>query len=316
MSGERGYDAGGDPGLPRSVVSERRSVRFTGRLLFGLVLVTVGLLWTLDNLGLVEAGEVLRWWPLLLVAYGFVRVTGLDGIRRVVSGSLFLLAGGWMLLRELDVIHVSIFRMWPVFMIVLGFAMVWRSMRGAGSDRDASERSAYPRPFAFMGGVERNIDSDSLVGLEATAVMGGIEADLRGAKPRGRQVVAEVFAWWGGIDLIVPEDWRVVTEVTPIMGGVEDSTKVEGDEAAATLIVRGLVVMGGVEIRNTKTERAFKGVRVGVTDLGGRRSRRKHVRVDATGITITREDGPPAPEDQPPAGASVPPPGGGSPPTA
>lgn len=313
MAGDRGYDPGSDPGLPRGVMIERRPMRFTGRLLFGLVLVTLGLLWTLENMGLDGAGDVLRWWPALLIAYGFVRVTGLDGSKRIVSGSLIMLVGGWMLARELDIVHVSIFRLWPVFMIVLGASLVWRSMRGPGFSSDASDRSAYPRPFAFMGGVTRNVDSQELVGLEATAVMGGVEADLRGARARGREVVAEVFAWWGGVDLIVPEDWRVVSEVTPIMGGVDDRSKAAGADAATTLVVRGLVMMGGVEIRNTTSAREFRGVRVGVVSGSGH-GRRKEVRVDASGVTITREEGTPAP---PPAGppptsappASAPPPG-------
>ena len=277
MAGDRGYES--DPGLPRGVMIERRGMRFTGRLLFGMLLVSVGLLWTLDNLGIAEVDLILTWWPILLVAYGFVRVTGLDGIRRVVSGSLFMIAGAWLLARELGIVHVSIFRLWPVFMIVVGASLVWRSIRGPGLSRDAADGSAYPRPFAFMGGIESRIESNQLVGLEATAVMGGIEADLTGATPRDKVVVAEVFAFWGGIELIVPEDWRVTSEVAPIMGGVEDSTRFAGGDAPTTLVVRGLVVMGGVEIRNTKSTRGFRGVRVGVVSGGGSSSR-KEGRVD------------------------------------
>ena len=300
-----------DPDLPRGVMSGRRGARFTGRMLFGLVMVSLGVLWTLENLGLSEVGEVLRWWPSLLVFYGFMRFTGLDGTRRVVSGSLFMIAGGWMLARELGLVHVSIFRLWPVFMIAIGASLVWRSMRGPGFAADASDRSSYPRPFAFMGGVTRNVDSQDLVGLEATAVMGGVEADLRGARARGREVVVEVFAWWGGIDLIVPENWRVASEVTPIMGGVDDQSKAVGGEATTTLVVRGLVVMGGVEIRNTARVRDFKGVRVGVVSSGGR-SRRKEVRIDDSGVTITRVDEPTTPSQgtPPPPPPATPPPTG------
>src|SRR6185369_1608876 len=158
-------------------------------------------------------------------------------------------------------VHTSIFRLWPVWMIIVGSVLVWRSLRGPGVDHDPSDRSSYPRPFA---------------------VMGGVEADLTRARPRGREVVAEVFAWWGGIELIVPEDWHVVSEVTPVMGGVEDSTHFAGGEPATTLVVRGLVVMGGVEIRNTKRGwNQFRGVKVGVTRSG--RSR-KEVRIDQSGI--------------------------------
>src|SRR5262249_55238179 len=230
----------------------------------GEALVTLGLLWTLQNLGLTDADRVLRWWPVFLVAYGLLRVTGLDGTRRVASGGLFLLAGGWMLARELGLVHVSIFRLWPVFMILLGASLVWRSMRGPTGADSSSDANAYPRPFAFMGANVRTIDSQSLVGLEATAIMGGVHANLLGARAGGREVVAEVFAWWGGIELVVPEDWRVVSEVMPIMGGVEDRTRLAEGGGETTLVVRGVVVMGGIEIMNTQRESPFHGVKVGV----------------------------------------------------
>ena len=290
MSGDQGRESG----LPRDVSSERSGTRITGRLVFGAVLVTLGILWTLDNLGLTDASEFVRWWPALVMGYGLLRLTGLDGTRRVVSGALFVLAGGWMLAHSLGYAHVSIFRLWPVFMIFIGATLVWRSMRGPAATTDSSDANAYPRPFAFMGGNVRTIASQSLVGLEATAVMGGVEADLRGARSRGSEVVAEVFTWWGGIELIVPDDWRVVSEVMPVMGGVEDKTRLAEGGGATTLIVRGLVVMGGLEIKNTKGDSPFRGVRVGVVS-GGRSGRRKEVRVDASGVTITRDDGPPPP---------------------
>jgi len=287
-------DYGNDPGLPRGVMSERHGTRITARLVFRAVLVTLGILWTLDNLGLADAEQFLQWWPALLIGYGLLRLTGLDGTRRVVSGVLFVLAGGWMLAHSLGYVHVSIFRLWPVFMIVIGASLVWRSTRGPGGTSDSSDAHAYPRPFAFMGGIVRTIESQSLVGLEATAVMGGIEADLRGARARGSEVAVEVFTWWGGIELIVPEDWRVVSEVMPIMGGVEDKTRLAEGGGTTTLVVRGIVVMGGLEIKNVKSDSPFRGVRVGVTSTS-RSGRRKEVRVDATGVTITRDDSPPPP---------------------
>jgi hypothetical protein len=185
-----------------------------------------------------------------------------------------------------------------MFLIFLGAALVYRSMRpGGDGSGDTSDRASFPRPFAFMGGVVRNIESDALDGIEATAVMGGVELDLRNARARGREVIVESFAWWGGIELYVPEDWQVVNEVTPIMGGVEDRTRWNG-EGSTKLIVRGMVIMAGIEIRNEKGSGEFKGVRVGVTRGG---SRRREIRVDDSGITITRHDDPAGPGSNPPS---------------
>ena len=293
-------DPGGDPGLPRGVMTERPAPRLTGRLVFGLVLVACGLMWTLENLGVPGVDEFMRWWPAALVVYGLVRITGLNGPRRVGKGTIVTLIGGYLLAREFGIIHISIFHLWPLWLVIVGSLLVWRSMRSPGIEHDPSDRSAYPRPFAFMGGNARKVDSQDFLGLEATAVMGGVEADLTGARPRGREVVVEVFAFWGGIELIVPEDWQVVSEVTPVMGGVEDSTRFAGGTPVTTLVVRGLVVMGGVEIKNTKGRRGeFRGVKVGVTTGSG--GRRKEVRVDPSGVTIVREDIPPTPPPPPQA---------------
>ena len=254
----------GDPFGPMRRDRLRRGIPFSGRLLFGAVAITLGVLWTADNLGVLDADSVLRWWPAFLAMFGLMRLTGLFGPRHVVSGALFTIAGVWMLLRELDVIQISIFKMWPVFLIVLGGSLVWRSMRSEPAPEDA-ERDSYPKPVAIMGGVVRNIESQDLVGIEASAVMGGVELDLRGAKARGREVVVEAFAWWGGIELYVPDDWRVINEVTPIMGGVEDKTRLNAVEPVTTLIVRGIVIMAGIELSNKRRkEGEFRGVRVGI----------------------------------------------------
>ena len=269
MDGDRFGPAAGSPG--------QRGFPLSGRLLFGAVAITLGVLWTADNLGLMDADSVLRYWPALLLLVGILRLTGAYGPRHVVSGVLFMVAGGWMLARELGLIQFSIFRLWPVFLIVMGGSLVWRSMRGERAPEDA-ERDSYPKPVALMGGVTRAIESQDLIGIEASAVMGGVELDLRGAKARGREVVVEVFAWWGGIDLVVPDHWRVVTEVTPVMGGVDDQTRLAVPDPATTLVVRGVVIMGGIELRNTPSGDSSRRVRVGVSKY-------------AT-VTMGREDSP------------------------
>jgi hypothetical protein len=260
-------------------------IPFSGRLIFGAVLLTLGTLWTADNLGVLDADQILRWWPVFLMAFGITRLLGILGPRSVVSGTIFTAIGFWMLLRELDIVHVSLFRLWPMFLILLGASLVFRSMRPSGTG-DTTDRASYPRPFAFMGGVVRNIESEDLAGIEATAVMGGVELDLRGARSRAREIVVESFAWWGGIELYVPEDWQVVNEVTPIMGGVEDRTRWNG-EGNTKLIVRGMVVMAGIEIRNEKGSGEFKGIRVGVTR--GQR-RREEMRTGEGGAGFTSDD--------------------------
>jgi hypothetical protein len=249
--------AGPEYGVPAEPGDARRErmmrALLSGRPLFGLVLVTLGTLWTLDNLGLLEAEPLLDWWPVLLVLLGLTRIAGLGGRRSPVGGTILTLLGVLLLAATTDVVDLSFADLWPLVLIGIGASILWRAFGGAGvsvgGTNEGDTRDSWVRSFAMMAGTQWRITSPAFKGGEPTAFMGGITYDLRGATPAGDTVTLEVFAMWGGIEIIVPPDWRVVTEVTPIMGGVEDNTSPPTEPVRTTLVVRGNVVMGGIEYK-------------------------------------------------------------------
>jgi hypothetical protein len=253
---------------PGSGTPPKRGIPFSGRLLFGAVVLTLGLAWTADNLGFLDADSILRYWPALVMLVGVARLTGLAGPRHTMSGVLFTLFGAWMLANELGYIRISVFNLWPVLLIAAGGILVWKSMRHETA-KEVPEEASYPKPFALMGAVSRGVESQDLVGIEVSAMMGGVELDLRGAKARGREVVVEAFAMWGGIELIVPDDWLVACEASAVMGGIEDQTKLAVSEPTTKLIVRGLVIMAGMEITNKPGSDSSRKGRVFVKQFGG-----------------------------------------------
>ena len=174
------------------------AVRITPQLMFGLVIILIGVVFTLDSLDIVAADRFLRYWPAALVLVGSV--------------------------------------------------VVWQSLRGRRL-RGNEANDAVVNAIAILSGVRRRSRSRSFRGGELTAFVGGCEIDLRDAEIHG-EAVFDVFAMWGGIEIRVPESWSVIGQMTPIMGGFEDSTRATGDARNHTLIVRGLVVMGGVEVKN------------------------------------------------------------------
>jgi hypothetical protein len=246
--------------------------RMTARMVLGLVVMGLGALWTLDNLGLVESEPILRWWPALIVALGLGKLLGLGLRRQVAAGVVFTLIGTVVLAGSLGLADVNLFTLWPLSLILVGFAMLARSagrrrgdvplrgwFRGDRGDRVGVTTEAEPRiedasaqlgTFAIWSGVQRKVISQEFRGGEVTAVMGGAEVDLRGAKPVEGGAVIDVFVCWGGVDFRVPDHWKVVNEATVLMGAVEDKSKTPPPDARETLIVRGMVVMGGVEIKN------------------------------------------------------------------
>ena len=97
--------------------------------------------------------------------------------------------------------------------------------------------------------LSRGSNSPAFRGGDLTAVMGGCEIDLRQAEINGDAAI-DVFAVWGGIEIRVPENWSVAFRVTPILGGVEDKTRPSLGASAHRLTIRGVVVMGAVEVKN------------------------------------------------------------------
>ncbi|MBK7367980.1 MAG: hypothetical protein IPJ04_08730 [Candidatus Eisenbacteria bacterium] len=252
-----------------------------GRLVFGLVLTTLGLLWTLDNLFDIDSDAIISWWPVLLVVFGVMKLTGIGADKRMIPGTIFTSAGLLLLGNKLQLPwwHIGIGDLWPLMLIFFGVSVVMRSMRGPAHEGEG-DSDTFVRTFALMGGVTRRNRSDAFRGGDLSAMMGGVELDLRDAQLADGRAILDVFAMWGGIEILVPPDWRVESEVSPIMAGYEDNTRLApGIEPVGTLVVRGFVVMGGVEVANGKDE---DGPRVRV------RRRDKSVEVTtSTGKTVS-----------------------------
>ena len=78
--------------------------------------------------------------------------------------------------------------------------------------------------------------------------MGGYELDLREASTDAEGAVLDVLVVMGGIELRVPRDWRVSLELTALMGAAVDKTSRPEGDTEKVLRVRGLVLMGAIEV--------------------------------------------------------------------
>jgi predicted membrane protein len=225
--------------------------RFTPQVLLGLMVIAVGVLFTLDNLNVIDASLYLRYWPIALVAFGLMKLwhARREGVGWA-GGVFFTAVGAWMLFERVAYIRVDIQDFWPLMLVCVGGYLVWRGVA----------RSARPRPLgadahlsavAILSGLTRGSNSPAFSGGDLTAVMGGCEIDLRQASiASGTTAVVDVFAFWGGIDIRVPEDWTVITRVTPLLGGVEDQTRPAQAAASKRVEIRGTAIMGGIVIKN------------------------------------------------------------------
>jgi len=251
----------------------------TPRIIFGLIVFTLGVLFLLDKLDVVEMGRLWDYWPLVFVGVGLGKLMQPTGAPGRASGAVFILVGAWWLSANLDLIDYHPLEFWPIILILIGGSILLRALETTRQPEvapppfspppadllapqvEAPEAAAPPpRPggdvdarihaVAILGGFGRKSTSRDFRGGDVTAIMGGCELDLRQASIASGSATINTFALWGGIEIRVPRDWTVEAKGLPLLGGFEDSTTPPPTPTGKVLRVTGMAVMGGVDIKN------------------------------------------------------------------
>jgi predicted membrane protein len=238
------------------------------RLIIGLTIIAAGILFTLDNLRIVDVEDFFSYWPVILVAIGVARLVQTGSWTGFGWSLLLIVAGLWLLGEHIGLISISIWRFWPLVLVLIGANLIRRACcppraccapqsRQAGPTRElasgnvsTSTGDSFIRGVAVMAGLERASASADFRGADLVAIMGGCNLDLRHATIAGDEAIVDVFAFMGGIEIYIPRNWTVEAKVLPLMGGLGDETKPTTTEPTRRLVVRGLALMGGVEIKN------------------------------------------------------------------
>lgn len=221
------------------------------RMILGITVMALGLALALDNFGLFQVRYIFRLWPLILIAIGLSRLS--QSIRHGgrPEGYVLALVGFGLLLMNFGLLDFR--QALAFFLLAVGGVIIYRASRGAqpGLVADASsEASQRIDAFALLGGVQRVSRATEFRGGSCSAMLGGCDIDLREASmPEGGTAVLDTLAIMGGVEVRVPDDWSVETRGMAVLGGFEDKTRRPLDDRRK-LVITGLAVMGGVEIKN------------------------------------------------------------------
>ena len=241
---------------PMEPVPDSGRPRFSGRLIVGLAIIAVGVVFLLQAFhvpGTDELWDIFTdYWPVLIILVGLAKLMNARFPNERMAGVLWLVGGAFLLAHELHWVRFDVWNViWPVLIILFGIRLVGRAI-GGGMFRGGgfADTSTHTHAFALWSGVVRKQSSSDFRGGEATSVMGGCEIDLRQCDITHGPAVFDAFAMMGGVEIRVPGDWEVRNEGVAILGGFDDSRKETAGNPAKVLILRGMAIMGGVEIKN------------------------------------------------------------------
>ena len=190
--------------------------------------------------------------------------SGLD--IRVLVGILIVLAGGFLLLRNLDFLDFtipSILFKWQSILIIIGLILIaGSSNRSTGyilvviggigfypefwpivlvliglyiligrvlphRPSDGDINSENFNDVSIFGGGKKQYRINNLRGGNITAVFGGSEINLRECTLAEGVNVLDIFAIFGGTEIHAPGEWKIEMDLVPIFGGFSDNRRLD-----------------------------------------------------------------------------------------
>ena len=250
----------GEQGIKRPKVMIAGDFRWG--LVWGAIIVFVGVSLLLDHMGIGSFERIYRFWPMILVVFGVMNIVT-ESNRGF--GILLIGAGVVLQLNKLGFLHLTFAELWPLAIIGMGLIVMWGSLETRGLLRSkntpesvtstGSDLRNTVHAVAVFGGSERTISSQNFRGGKATSIFGGIELDFHDADIEGEEAMIEINCIFGGVEIRVPDTWHVHSRSLPVFGGYTDKTRASKvpDQTAAkkkTLVITGMVLFGGVDIKN------------------------------------------------------------------
>lgn len=236
------------------------------QIVLGVIVIGLGLLFLLDNLGFINVRYNIRFWPTILIVVGLLKLSQSRTTRGHVLGGVILLLGLVSSLKHMGLFYVSWDMLWPLFIIAAGAAVVAKSLGSNRHRRDTGQQRAEPyqpppqqAPFVAPSdpfGTPRNgavsldkppappgsgaaADDDSII--EVSAILGGYVRRVSSQRFRG----GDINAVLAGCEIDLRQasiEGEAVLNVFALCGGI--TIKVPPDWS---VILQGTPILGGFE---------------------------------------------------------------------
>lgn len=212
--------------------------------LLGTLIIVAGLIIFLSNAEIGSVRAILTdWWPIFLIVSGLYMLW--VNVRNFVWPTILMFIGAVLLLDSFDIGKVDISAIFiPTILIGIGLSIIVGSIGGHKKEVSEPDDSIV----AILGASTSKNTSKNFSGASVNAFMGGVEFDISKAVIK-KPVILNVTIIMGGLELRIPENVKVINRTQSVLGGVEDNTVPIDSESDQVLVIQGLILMGGIEIK-------------------------------------------------------------------
>ncbi|GCD77748.1 membrane protein [Thermaurantimonas aggregans] len=224
------------------------------RVLPGLFIIGIGLVWMLRVAG-VMIPDWLFSWEMLLIALGLFL-----GIKSGFKDWNFLLplgVGVIFFINDFTDLRLGKFLI-PALIILLGMYVIAKNLikpknnsgaDGFGLSTEHTTTDGVVKIDAFLSGIKKSYDLPEFKGGTINNLLAGVDLNLKNTKVHGTAVLT-VSTLLGGVKIWLPDDVQLISEIQAVMGDVDDKRFRASSNPTGTIILRGSAMLGGIEIRS------------------------------------------------------------------
>lgn len=227
-------------------------MRKIGNTLWGIVLIIIGVILTLNALEITNINIFFNgWWTLLIIIPSTIELIARED---KFWSAIWLIIGIILLLACRDFLDFEL--IWkltiPVIIILIGINLIFKDKLDKKIEKKNKEMKEKGDELieycATFGEVKADFNNQEFNGASLTAVFGSTDLDLRKAIINEDKLI-KTCAVFGGIEIIAPENVNIKVKSTPIFGATSNKTNREYNEKLPTIYVNSFCMFGGVDIK-------------------------------------------------------------------
>lgn len=220
-----------------------------GNLIWGLLLIVIGVIIGLNSLGIADINLFFDgWWTLFIIVPSLI-----DLIKEPTKTGnyIWLAVGIVLLLCAQEILNIEIVGklIFPVILVVTGLSLLLKDKLGAKVKQKIKtlNQEGLEEYYATFSGQEINPQGDEFKGASLNAIFGGIDLNLTEAQIQ-KDTLINVTSVFGGVNIKIPSNVNVKVQSTSIFGGVDNNVK-KYTENLPTIYVKAFCLFGGADIK-------------------------------------------------------------------
>ena len=183
--------------------------------------------------------------PLILIASSLYYI--IRGKKFTLANTTVLYIGIWFLLDELNIIKGDLSdAFFPILLIIIGIFIVIESLKvkKVFKRKDVNLKNYY----GIFSGLEERVTDSNFKGANIYSVFGGVDLDLRSLELK-EDITINAYSIFGGTSIFVNDNFKVKFNSFSLFGGNENKTISNDKKKVHTLIINGISIFGGTEVK-------------------------------------------------------------------